>query len=140
MFYVVVEPSDNGWICYNVESREEVTAAVENGGWEMSQEQISKIFGQYVNYASPLTTKVSDDGKTVEFERPSDVDLNNDAVIMAKDKRNLLLSETDFYFCSDYPLDSEKKEVLARYRQALRDITKQSGWPRDIEWPEKPNV
>ena len=54
--------------------------------------------------------------------------------------REMLLHKTDFYFYSDYPLAIDKKEALMKYRQALRDITKQPGWPRDIEWPEKPKI
>ena len=54
--------------------------------------------------------------------------------------REMLLRETDFYFYSDYPLAIDKKEALMKYRQALRDITKQLGWPRDIQWPEKPKI
>ena len=55
-------------------------------------------------------------------------------------KRNELLSETDYMMMKDYPLSSEKEQQLAEYRQQLRDITKQSGFPRDITWPEKPVI
>ena len=53
-----------------------------------------------------------------------------------REKRNQLLAETDFYFLSDRELDSAKRGALEAYRQALRDITKQKGFPYEIKWPE----
>ena len=52
-------------------------------------------------------------------------------------KRNNLLAETDWYGMSDVTMDSD----MTVYRQALRDITKQT--PSDdalsnITWPKKP--
>ena len=41
---------------------------------------------------------------------------------------------------SDYPIDDNKKAAILSYRQELRDISKQSGFPRDINWPEKPEI
>jgi hypothetical protein len=52
----------------------------------------------------------------------------------AKAKRNILLSETDHFALSDNTLTPE----MAEYRQALRDITQQDGFPENIEWPVKP--
>ena len=139
-YYIVVEPSEEGWICYNVENREEVDRVISNGGHEIPQQEAKKIFGQFMNIVSPVNTIVSSDGSKVTFTRPSDEELDEDEISFAKQKRSDLLKDTDFYFCSDYPLDDGKKEALKTYRQALRDITKQSGWPRNIKWPEKPNI
>lgn len=52
----------------------------------------------------------------------------------AKVKRNMLLSETDFYALSDNTLTPEMLE----YRQLLRDITSQEGFPENVIWPVKP--
>lgn len=51
----------------------------------------------------------------------------------ARAKRDALIKETDFYFLPDYP---SVPEGLAEYRQALRDITEQPGFPHNIQWPE----
>ena len=56
----------------------------------------------------------------------------------ARKKRNKLLSETDYMLMKDYPLTEEKEQQLTEYRQALRDISLQPGFPRNIEWPVKP--
>ena len=49
-----------------------------------------------------------------------------------RDQRNTKLSETDWTQLADSSAD---KVVYATYRQALRDITKQDGFPWDINWP-----
>lgn len=56
----------------------------------------------------------------------------------AREKRNQLIAETDFMAMPDYPLDAEKKAAVLAYRQALRDIPEQIGFPRQIDWPVKP--
>ena len=49
-------------------------------------------------------------------------------------KRNLLLSETDYLALSDNIMSPE----MASYRQSLRDITSQVGFPENVIWPIKP--
>ena len=76
--------------------------------------------------------KVSDGYQIVNIPEPTDAELAEDI----RNKRDRLISDTDFYLMSDYPIDSKNIEELKTYRQALRDITKQSGFPRDVTWPE----
>ena len=45
-----------------------------------------------------------------------------------------------FFVMPDYPSDPKDLEEVKAYRQALRDITKQSGFPRDVTWPELPSI
>lgn len=49
-------------------------------------------------------------------------------------RRNALLAETDWMALSDVILSAE----VATYRQALRDITAQPGFPNNVTWPAKP--
>ena len=49
--------------------------------------------------------------------------------------RDAKLSECDWTQVADAPVD---KAVWATYRQALRDITTQEGFPWTITWPTKP--
>ena len=48
--------------------------------------------------------------------------------------RDRLLAETDVWALSDRTMTAEQ----TAYRQALRDITDQAGFPTDITWPTKP--
>ena len=57
-----------------------------------------------------------------------------------RDRRNDLLTETDYLMQPDYPISEETRTSLKAYRQALRDITNQEGFPQEVVWPEKPDV
>ncbi len=57
-----------------------------------------------------------------------------------RSERDRKIAETDWYMMPDYPADPETLEVVKNYRKALRDITLQSGFPRDVEWPVMPKV
>lgn len=59
---------------------------------------------------------------------------NDRAASEAREKRNSLLAETDYLALSDTTLSSD----MSAYRQALRDITSQAGFPTDVTWPTKP--
>ena len=49
-------------------------------------------------------------------------------------ERNRLLAETDWMALSDNTMT----QAWADYRQALRDLTAQEGFPYSVEWPTKP--
>ena len=52
-----------------------------------------------------------------------------------RDQRGEKLKDSDWTQVADAPVD---KAVWATYRQALRDITAQSGFPWTITWPDAP--
>jgi hypothetical protein len=49
-------------------------------------------------------------------------------------QRNQLLADTDWAGLSDTTMSS----AMATYRQALRDVTDQAGFPWTVNWPTKP--
>ena len=53
--------------------------------------------------------------------------------IKARIERDVLLSDSDVYALAD-----RITEEWRTYRQALRDIPNQSGFPDNITWPTKP--
>lgn len=53
-------------------------------------------------------------------------------------KRDALLAETDFLMMPDYPLGEEDATALKTYRQGLRDVPTQEGFPTEITWPDFP--
>ena len=55
-------------------------------------------------------------------------------------ERDQLLAESDYYVLPDYPSTEEGLDAVRAYRQALRDITAQEGFPKEVEWPGKPDV
>ena len=56
----------------------------------------------------------------------------------ARQKRDRLLAATDYVVMPDYPISADKLAEIKTYRQALRDIPEQAGFPRTIAWPDKP--
>ena len=54
----------------------------------------------------------------------------------ARQKRDSLISQTDYLLLADYPISAEDLEAVKKYRQALRDVPQQKGFPKSISWPE----
>ena len=52
-----------------------------------------------------------------------------------RQKRDEILNQTDHFMIPDYPIDDTNKKEIIAYRQALRDLPEQEGWPLNIEWP-----
>ena len=49
-------------------------------------------------------------------------------------QRNALLAETDWCALSDVTMSAD----MTTYRQALRDVPQQAGFPHSVTWPTKP--
>jgi len=70
----------------------------------------------------------------VEFMAPEN--LVDERVIRLE--RNRLLSESDWTQLADVNLSADEKTHWNKYRQDLRDITKQDEYPKNIKWPLMP--
>jgi hypothetical protein len=89
-----------------------------------------------------------DDGLPVELPEKSSPYANFDyttkqwvinsklAMVDVLTKRKKLLASSDWTQLPDVPLAT--KAAWATYRQELRDISKQSGYPTEITWPTPP--
>lgn len=53
-----------------------------------------------------------------------------------RQQRNALLASSDWTQAADVP--QATKDLWAAYRQALRDIPQQQGFPANVIWPQKP--
>jgi len=56
----------------------------------------------------------------------------------ARAERDTLLAATDWTQAADVP--QATKDKWASYRQALRDVPAQLGFPSDVQWPDYPNT
>lgn len=70
----------------------------------------------------------------VKAPEPTDEELST----QARTERDRKIAKTDYYMMSDYPSNPQNLEELKVYRQALRDVPKQKGFPRDVRWPDVP--
>ena len=71
----------------------------------------AKAHPEYVTDEGPYTPTVKDIAASIRIER---------------DKR---IAATDYLVMPDYPLDTDKLEEIKAYRQALRDLPQQPGFP-----------
>lgn len=53
-------------------------------------------------------------------------------------KRDALILETDYLLMPDYPATPTRLTAIKIYRQALRDVPAQGGFPQTVNWPVKP--
>ena len=56
-----------------------------------------------------------------------------------RNRRDYKLKNSDKYAYPDYPQSEEKRTEWLSYRQALRDVTAQPGFPDTVIWPTKPS-
>ena len=61
--------------------------------------------------------------------------IDADAAKAVRADRDKRLAETDWTQVADAPVD---KAAWATYRQGLRTVPEQSGFPHEITWPSKP--
>lgn len=59
---------------------------------------------------------------------------------IAYSRRAALLSASDWTQLPDAPLSAEKKSEWAAYRQSLRDLSSQPGFPDLTPWPASPDA
>lgn len=79
-------------------------------------------------------------GITEEEYNPEDEWTDDQWATMVRRKRDSLISGTDYYILPDYPSTPDGIEAVKQYRQDLRDITLQSGFPRNVQWPSLPSA
>jgi hypothetical protein len=70
---------------------------------------------------------------------PSEIaDRTNQQANSVRDEREQKLAACDWTQLDDTPLSNTTKVAWAAYRQALRDIPSQSGFPWNVTWPQQP--
>ena len=78
--------------------------------------------------------------KQIEIEVDNQEDSNFEQSIIdgKKVQRNVLLLQSDWAMVSDSKLSDEQKTEATTYRQALRDLPAQEGFP-NVDFPAKPS-
>ena len=145
--------TQDGQVMFESEFRQHIK---QNGGgtWETTTPEILASLGASVVLEGPQAsptryqTTFRDGVQDIDgqwFTKYSVADMDDEAKT-AKDaeqaksvrtQRDEKLKATDWTQVSDAPVD---KTVWATYRQALRDLTKESGFPWDMTWPTEPGA
>lgn len=101
-----------------------------DGKW-YTKKVIGPVFTDVTNSDGVVTT-------TAEQEAAYRASKDAEKAKAVREIRNKLISECDWTQLDDTPVGNAGKLAWASYRQALRDIPAQPGFPWDVQWPEKP--
>ena len=82
----------------------------------------------------PFTAEEEAEWDAMEAAYAASLDTRKAADI--REERNAKLAATDWTQASDVP--QSVKDSYAPYRQALRDVPTQSGFPNQVVWPTQP--
>lgn len=128
MYYVILD--NDGFVVGNGNSNLLPRNAVE----------VDKLYPLQTSYVKDgvvkeLGPKPSEDYSIDKVNKTWVLDLNK-VTTRIKAERDNLLKGSDWTQLPDVPLTT--KELWAGYRQELRDITMQKGYPTDIIWPTPP--
>jgi hypothetical protein len=96
---------------------------------------VEQINGQW--YTKYIAGPVFTNGETTAAEQEVAYKTSKDAeqAESVRTSRNNLLKDSDWTQITDATAD---KTAWATYRQALRDVTAQAGFPQTITWPDAP--
>lgn len=75
-----------------------------------------------------------------EIPQPTEEEIAEQKAQSVRAQRDHLLSQTDYLVSGDYPLSDDDLAAVKVYRQALRDVPAQDGFPDSVVWPELPQV
>ena len=116
-------------------------ASAESAGYIcMESDTEPEFFTRWVHTTPESPDNVGDKSSGIGSIAIVLTDAEYDTVLAAsaRQKRDRLIATTDYLVTPDYPIESDRLAKVKIYRQALRDIPEQSGFPRSITWPEKP--
>ena len=99
---------------------------------------VEQISGKW--YTKYILGPVFTDGETTAAEQEAAYKASKDAdqAKSVRTSRDDKLKETDWTQLDDTPLSNTVKATWAIYRQALRDVTTQAGFPWTNTWPVAP--
>lgn len=103
------------------------------------QSGVQQVNGQwYTKYVlGPIFTD-NENGTAAAQEAEYKTAKDAEQAKSVRDTRTQKLADCDWTQLSDAP--ASNKAAWATYRQALRDITKQSGFPWQVTWPTAPGA
>ena len=114
---------------YKVVSRNGVVQDA-NGNWVEAYVE-SDMFADYVDEDGVTVTKASQ-------EEAYTARKDAEAATAARAERDKLIASCDWMAIKAFEGGTTVSAEWATYRQALRDVSAQQGFPNDITWPEKP--
>lgn len=75
-----------------------------------------------------------------KLPEPTPEELKKQKEAEVRSQRDYEISKTDYLLNADYPISDEARVAVVEYRQLLRDIPQQPGFPYEVVWPTMPNI
>jgi hypothetical protein len=99
---------------------------------------VEQIDGKW--YTKHILGPVFTDGETTAAQQEAAYKAQKDEeqAKNVRTQRTEKLRDCDWTQLDDTPMSNTQKADWAEYRQALRDVPNQAGFPFDIEWPVQP--
>jgi hypothetical protein len=94
---------------------------------------MTEVFEQTVSVIRALT-----DEEAAEYAASIAASQLDNLLTQLCQQRNGLLASSDWTQLPDSPLNAEMRAQWATYRQALRDLPIQQGYPHEVVWPAAP--
>jgi hypothetical protein len=94
----------------------------------------SFLIGEGQVIATDHTGSIGDTWNGSSYDAPVVTLTDEEKWQVIREKRNILLQETDYLALSDNTMSAE----MTTYRQALRDLPSSTSNPDDVVWPTKP--
>ena len=114
---------------YKVVSRDGVTQDA-NGNWVEAYVE-RDMFSDYTDEDGTVHTKA-------EQEQAYTARKNEEAATAVRAERDKLLASCDWMAIKAFEAGYAVSTEWATYRQALRDVTAQTGFPNEVTWPTQP--
>lgn len=103
----------------------------------LESEDAITAYSELAKWCNKNNAMIVDQGdyyEAVPVPEPTEQELS----YTVRSQRDAKLSDTDYLVVPDYPISPEDLEAVKVYRQALRDIPEQSGFPKNVQWPVEP--
>lgn len=120
----------NGFYIDELHSPESIPSDVK----EITKDRYDEIFNIHSTELKMITSDGNGYPILVDMPKPSISLLEEDL----RNERNNKLKESDMFVILAYESGKPVDDKYKKYRQALRDLTKQFDFPNNVEWPKLP--
>lgn len=149
VFFKIKDKNDvnSGWdeIPYPSSAAELVGVQISHASRTAHDNKMRQILQQLVAAEPELYKEVAvndESGNKIattveEIPQPTPEELRKKKEDEVRAKRDFLISKTDYLLAPDYPISAKDLEKVKAYRQALRDVPAQEGFPDNVVWPDE---
>lgn len=149
VFFKIKDKNDvnSGWdeIPYPSSAAELVGVQISHASRTAHDNKMRQILQQLVAAEPELYKEVAvndESGNKIattveEIPQPTEEEKRKKKETEVRAQRDALIAKTDYLLAPDYPISAKDLEKVKAYRQALRDVPSQEGFPDNVVWPDE---